>query len=143
MFEQILSQFESSPQGQSAVAALQQQGIPADQANEFIQHAKAAAAESMGSQTANHPEPTLGLFNIFGGHAAREFLVGLTMGIARGDGFVGSFKDGGMSMIAGHIGEVVAERAGVDEGTAGTVAAAITPFIIHFVHEKLAGMHPA
>jgi hypothetical protein len=138
MFEDILSGFTSSPHCESAVAALVQQGIGEGDARNYIDQAIPAAAEAFTKQTANHPQPEVGLFNIFGGHAGKEFLIGLTEGIVRGDGIMGSLEDGGMSMVGGHIGEYLASKTGLPEETTGLVAAAVTPFIVRFVHEKLA-----
>jgi hypothetical protein len=138
MFEDLLSEFTSSPHYSSAVTALQNQGIEEGQASEIINAALPAAAEAMTEQTQSHPQPEIGLFNIFGGHAGKEFLVGLTEGIVTGEGVVGSLEDGAMSMIGGHIGEVVGEKTGLPEETCGLVAAVVTPFIVRFVHEKLA-----
>lgn len=138
MFEEILSQFTSSPQGQGALDALAKQGISNDEARGLIESALPGAAASFTKQTEGHPQPHIGLFNIFGGHAGRDFLAGLVAGIARGDGFVGSIEDGGVGVLVGHLGEYLAERAGIDETKAGMVAAAVGPFIAHFVHEKLA-----
>jgi len=40
-------------------------------------------------------------------------------------------------VLVGHLTEYFADKEGLDGGTAGTVAAAIAPFIAHFIHEKL------
>lgn len=138
MFEDILNEFTSSQHADSAIAALVQKGFAEGDARDLIGHAIPAAAAAMTQQVENHPEPHVGLFNIFGGHAGKEFLIGLTEGIVRGDGIVGSLEDGGMSMIGGHIGEVIAEKTGLPQETCGLAAATITPFIVRFVHEKLA-----
>jgi hypothetical protein len=138
MFEDILSEFTSSPHCESAVAALVQQGIGDGDARNYINDATTAAAAAMSKATESHPQPEVGLFNIFGGHAGKEFLIGLTEGIVRGDGIVGSLEDGGMSMVGGHIGEYLASKTGLPEETSGLVAAVVTPFIVRFVHEKLA-----
>ncbi len=141
MFDQILSEFASSPQAQAALAALQAQGHSPETAQALLGHGLSAAAESMSAQTAGQAQPTESLWNIFGGHSGREFLLGLTAGIARGDGIFGSLQDGAMGLVAGHVGEVLGQRAGLDPATAGSAAAAMTPFILQFVHEKLAGQH--
>ncbi len=138
MFESLLSEFTSSKQAQDATAALASKGYSPADAEKFIAEALPAAKEAMEQQTASHPKPEVGLFNLFGGHAGKEFLIGLTEGIVRGDGVVGSFEDGGMSMIAGHIAEVIAPRLNISAETAGDVAAVVAPFIFHYAHEKLA-----
>lgn len=141
MFDDLLSGFASSPHGQSAAQALQNKGYSPADAEGLLSHAIPAAAAAMKKQTEGHEQPHLGLFNIFGGHAKREFLIGLTEGLLRGDGVVGSLEDGAMSMVAGHIAEVVADRAGMNQEAAGTIAAIVTPFIVHYAHEKLAEKH--
>jgi hypothetical protein len=138
MFEEILSEFTSSPQAKGAIDALARQGISEDEARNLIEQALPGAAASFGKQTEGHEQPHVGLFNIFGGHAARNFLAGVVAGIARGDGLVGSVEDGGIGVLVGHLGEYLAERVGIDGDKASTVAAALGPFIVHFMHEKLA-----
>ena len=142
MFKELLSGFLGSEHGQNALGALQKQGIEGADAESLIGHATNAAAHSMHEQTKGHADPAVGLFNIFGGHAGRSFIMGAIAGLMRGDGVVGAFEDGGMGMIGGHVAEVIADKAGLDPSTAATVSAAITPFIISYVHEKLA-QHPS
>jgi hypothetical protein len=142
MFKELLSGFLTSDHGQNALGALQQQGIEGADAESLLNHATHAAAHSMHEQTKGHAEPAVGIFNIFGGHAGRSFLMGAVAGLMRGDGIMGAIKDGGMGMIGGHIAEVIAERSGLDPSTAATVSAAITPFILGYAHERLAE-HPA
>ncbi len=142
MFDQMLSEFTGSMQGQNALAALQQRGFAPAAAYGLLSHAVPAATEAMHRATTGHQEPALGLFNLFGGHAGREFLTGAVAGLLRGDGVVGSLEDGGIGMISGHVAEVVAQRTGMNQSAAGEVAAVITPFIVHYAHDKLSG-HPA
>jgi hypothetical protein len=137
MFEEILSQFTSSPQGQSAIAALQKQGISPQEASDLVTKSLPGAAASFGRQTEGHPDPHVGLFNILGGHAGRNFLAGLVAGLSRGDGLVGSLEDGAVGVLGGHLVEYLADEVGIDGDKASTVGAALAPFIAHFVHEKL------
>jgi hypothetical protein len=140
MFEQLLSQFTSSPQGQGALAALQKQGISPDEARDLIEKSLPGAAASFSRQTEGQPQPHVSLFNIFGGHAGRNFLAGLVAGIARGDGVVGSLEDGAVGVLGGHLVEYLADEVGLDGDKASTVGAALAPFIAHFIHEKLASL---
>ena len=142
MVDQMLSQFTGSVQGQNALAALQQRGFSPDAAMGLLGHAIPAATAAMNNATSGHAEPAMGLFNIFGGHAGREFLTGAVAGLLRGDGIVGSLEDGGVGMISGHVAEVIAQRTGMNPSVAGEVAAVVTPFIVHFAHDKLSG-HPS
>lgn len=142
MFQDLLSGFLASSQGQNALSALQSKGYSPEDATGFLEHGVAAAAESMETQGAAHTQPEIGIFNLFGGHAGREFLAGAVAGIMRGDGIVGSLEDGGMGLIAGHVAEVIASRTSIDAGTAGTIAAVVTPFIVHYAHDKLSS-HPS
>src|SRR5262245_20565892 len=98
MIEQMMSGFLASPQAQQAVQALGAKGFTPDQVQQIMAHASGAAAHGMAKQTAGHAEPAVGLFNIFGGHAGREFLMGAVTGLLRGDGIFGALKDGGLSM---------------------------------------------
>jgi uncharacterized membrane protein YeaQ/YmgE (transglycosylase-associated protein family) len=138
MFDDMLSGFMNSQQGRDALTALQKQGIPAGEAQNLLNHAVPAAAESMKQATAGQSDPAVGLFNIFGGHSGRSFLEGMVAGLVRGDGLVGSLEDGGMGMIGGHVAEVIAQRTGMDSSRASMIASVATPFIVHYIHTKLA-----
>lgn len=143
MFAELLSMFHTSPQGQGAMQALQNQGMDPQHFPALMNMAMPAAANAMHQAAANgHPtEPTLGLFNILGGHAGTDFLTGAVAGLLRGDGFMGSIQDGLMGMVGGHIAEVVAQRTGMNQQAAGQIAAVLTPFVVHYVHERLSS-HP-
>src|SRR4051794_7871471 len=123
MFEELLSEFTSSAHGQNALGALQAKGFSGDDAARILAEALPAAREAMEGKAQEHPQPEVGLFNLFGGHAGKEFLIGLTEGIVRGDGIMGSLEDGGISLIAGHIGEVIAPRLNMSPEIAGDAAA--------------------
>lgn len=138
MFEELLSEFAGSEHAANALNALQAKGFSPDDAQNLLNEALPAAREAMESNAQNQAQPEVGLFNLFGGHAGKEFLIGLTEGIVRGDGFKGSLEDGGISLIAGHIGEVIAPRLNLSPDVAGDAAAAVAPFIVRFAHEKLA-----
>lgn len=142
MFQELLSEFVSSPQGQNALSALQEKGYSAEDATSFLEHGVSAAAETMEGQSAGQAQPEIGIFDLFGGHAGREFLAGAVAGIMRGEGVLGALEDGGIGLISGHVAEVIASRAGIDPATAGTIAAVVTPFIVHYAHEKLSS-HPS
>lgn len=138
MLDNLLTDFMGSPQSQQATTALQAQGFTADDAQNILNEAIPAAKAHFDGQVQDHPQPEVGLFNIFGGHAGKSFLIGLTEGIVRGDGFKGSLEDGGISLLAGHIGDVIAPKLNIDPDKASIAAAVAAPFIVHFVHEKLA-----
>jgi hypothetical protein len=138
MFEQMLAEFSSSPQAQAAITALEKQGIPTDEARQLLEASLPGAARSFTRQTEGHPQPHIGLFSIFGGHAGRDFFAGVMAGLVRGDGIVGSIEDGGLGVLVGHLTEYLADEAGIDGEKAGVAAAALSPFIAHFVHDRLA-----
>ena len=142
MFQELLSGFLASDQGKNALSALQEKGYSEADATTYLEHGVAGAAESMETQGAGNAQPTVGIFDLFGGHAGREFLAGAVAGIMRGDGVVASLEDGGIGLIAGHVAEVIASRTSLDAGTAGTIASVVTPFIVHYAHEKLS-THPS
>jgi hypothetical protein len=142
MFAELLSSFLSSEHGQNASTHLQQQGYPPDQINDILGAAVEGGAKGMHAATEGHEEPALGLFNIFGGHAGREFLTGAVVGLLRGDGIGGALKDGVYGALAGHIAEVIAQRTGMNQSVAGELAAGLAPFIASHAHDALSS-HPA
>jgi hypothetical protein len=143
MFEQMLGSFLGSPQGQGAAQALQQRGVPQGQIQQILSAAFPAGASSIEQQgkQVSPGQPELGAFDVMGGHPAQSFLIGAATSMLRGGDMGGAIRDGAASVVGGHVAEVLASRAGMDRQMASGVAAAITPFIVSFVHERLAG-HP-
>jgi len=139
MFDDMLKGFVASSFGRDALAALQKKGIPEDEAKKFMSVAVPGAAEAMKSATAGHAQPEVKLFDLFGGHSGRSFIEGVVAGIVRGDGVVGSLEDGAMGLVGGHVAEVIASRMDVDTSKASMVASILTPFIVHYAHDKLSG----
>ena len=140
MIDQMMQGFASSPAGQKAVQVLQSKGFTPEQVQDIMSHAGTAAASGLQKQTGGGAD-AVGLFNIFGGHSGREFLMGAVTGLLKGDGVVGSLEDGGMGALAGHMGEYLAPRLGVDPGTAGSITAVLTPFVGQYVHDHLGANH--
>ncbi len=138
MFENLLTEFTSSSQGQGALSALTAKGFSQDDASKFINEALPAAKAHFEGKVTGSPKPEVGLFSMFGGHAASSFLIGLTEGIVRGESVLDSIEDGGISLLAGHIADVVAPKLNIDSDKASIGAAVAAPFIVHFAHEKLA-----
>jgi hypothetical protein len=136
--QELVAGFLASSHGQNAQNALVGQGIDPTQANVLLGHATEAAANHINAQ---HPAPTESegglLGSLLGQHAGRNFLAGIAAGIARGDGLAGSLEDGALGVVTGRITEALVEKAGLDGGTASTVAAAATPFIAGYLKEKL------
>ena len=141
MFAELMQMFHQSPQGQQAMQAIMQRGYSQDQAWQIMQAAHAGAVNGMHQATQGNPEPHIGLFNIFGGHSGAEFLTGAIAGFLRGDGFLGSLKDGAFGMVGGHVAEYIAQYTGLNRMVAGELGAVATPFLVHYAHEKLSG-HP-
>lgn len=141
MIEQMMNGFVTSPEGQQAQKVLASKGFSVDQVKQIMHHVTQAASGSLHQQTHGHAEPAVGLLNVFGGHAGREFLMGAVAGLIKGDGLVGSLKDGGMGMLTGHIAEWLAPRLNVDPEVAGGIAAAVTPFVGQYVHNHLSEHH--
>lgn len=137
MASQLLDGFFGSSQYGKALEVLKQKGIDTSTAKQVLERAVPASGEAMDRQTEGQQKPHLGWFNLFGGHSGWEFLTGATEGLFKGQGMKGSLEDGGMSLIAGHVAECVADRTGMSRAVAGEVAAAATPFIVHYVQEKL------
>ncbi len=141
MIEEMMRGFLGSSQGQGAMQALMGQGFDPQQAQTLLGHATDAATQSLQNQTAGAQQPQVGLFNIFGGHAGREALLGAVSGMMRGDGFFGSLEDGALGVLVGHIGEYIGSRMGMDPAQAGQIAALLTPYIGSYVHEHLQQNH--
>jgi hypothetical protein len=125
--QQLVSEFLDSQHGQAATAALAQQGINAEDAQQLLGHAATAAHEHVQEQHATSSE----------GHAGRNFFAAFAAGLARGDGFFKALVDGGEGILVGRITEALTMRAGLDSGLASTVAAAATPYLIGFLKQKL------
>ncbi len=140
MFAELLKEFASSEHGQNALGALQQK-FPDLDSQQIMDSAVPAAAQAMHKVTAGHAQPHVGLFNMLGGHAGRSFLAGAVAGLIRGDGIMGSLKDGVMGTLGGHVAEYLAQETGLDPQVASEVAALLTPFITHYAHDKLS-THP-
>ena len=75
--------------------------------------------------------------SLLGDHGGRNYLAGIAAGMMRGDGIVGSLEDGALGVVTGRITEALVNKAGLDGGTASTIAAAATPYIAGYLREKL------
>jgi hypothetical protein len=126
--QQLISEFLSSDHGAQATQALAAQGINADDAQQMLSHAVDVTHAHVQEQSAASEES----------HTGRNFFAGFAAGLVRGDGFFKSLVDGGEGILTGKVASAVAERMGIDPGTASTVAAAATPYITAFLKEKLA-----
>lgn len=119
--QQLVSEFLASDHGAQAMNALRDQGVDEGTAQQLLGH----AAEAAHAQVEEH-------------HSGRNFFAAFAAGLVRGDGFMKSLLDGGEGVLAGRVAESMASRAGVDGGTASTLAAAATPFLVSFLKQKLA-----
>lgn len=122
----IVSEFLGSEHGQGAANALAAQGISPDDAQTFLTHAATAGAEHVEEQGGG----------LLGEHAGKSFFSAFAAGLVKGDGLIGSLKDGAEGMLVGRITEALASRAGLDPSTASAVAAAATPFVASFFKSK-------
>jgi hypothetical protein len=143
VFEDMLGSFLSSTQGQQAAQALSARGIGQEQVRQILSAAFPAAASSLGKQaSARSPNaPELGMFDLLGGHPGQAFLIGAATSMMRGESITEAAQDGAMSVVGAHVAEVIASRVGLDRQTAGMAAAVITPFLVGYVHDRLAS-HP-
>ncbi|MFK7987365.1 MAG: hypothetical protein AB8I08_15175 [Sandaracinaceae bacterium] len=144
MFDQLIQQFTSSRQGQTALSRLQQQGFAPHQANQFISAAVPAAAQSMhqaqsGGMLGNRPGGPGGLMDVGNSHYVTNFLSGAVSGLIRGEGMMGAAVDGLQGVAGGHVAQVIASRFGLPQRVAGTVGAIVTPLAIDFLWEKING----
>jgi hypothetical protein len=139
MFDQLLSIFGQSKQGQQAYAQLQSQGYTPQQASGILTTAFPAAAQAM-QQHLQGGGQGLGLLNITDGHYAQNFLSAAVTGLLRGEGLKGAAIDGLQGVVGGHVAEVIATRCGLPQRVAGVVGAIITPLMIDFLWEKFQAM---
>jgi hypothetical protein len=125
--QQLISDFLASDHGGQAVQALGAQGIGAADAQQLLAHAAGAAADHVEEQHAG----------LMGEHPGKSFFAAFAAGLVRGDGFFKSLVDGGEGVITGRVAEALAARAGIDPGTASTIAAAATPYVLNFLKQRL------
>lgn len=150
MLDQLLGptfvqNFTQSTQGKQATDVLAKGGLSQDQITKVIAEGLPAAATALKSQVAGKGvsakgppgEAELGLFDLLGGHPGQAFLIGTVTSLVKGEGFVDAMQDGMFSVIGSHISEVIASRVGLDRQKAGWVGAALTPFVVAFVQDKL------
>lgn len=134
----LVDTFTKSAQGQQAIKLLGDRGLPKDQITKVIAEGLPAAASVLKSKTKGPPgEAELGLFDLMGGHPGQAFLIGTITSLVKGEGVVDAMQDGLFSIVGSHVSEVIASRVGLDRQTAGWVGAALTPFVVAFVQEKL------
>ncbi len=141
MLDQLLSGFMNSDQGKGALGVLAQRGVSGAQASSIFDAALPAATSMLSKQSAGAkgaPSP-LGLFDILGGHPGQAFLIGAVTSLVQGEGITEAAKDGAVGVLGSHLGEVIASRVGVDRQMAGWAGAAIAPFIVSYVYDKLSG----
>ena len=126
--QQLISEFLWTDDGGQAAQALAAQGINADDAQQMLSHAVDVTHAHVEEQTQASGEA----------HTGRNFFAAFASGLVRGDGFFKSLLEGGEGILTGKVTAALAERMGIDPGTASTVAAAATPYIAAFLKEKLA-----
>lgn len=127
--QSLISDFMGSPHGAQAMSALQAQGISPDAAQQYLAH----ATQAVSAHVNDHAEST----GILGNHPGKSFFAAFGAGLLKGDGVFGALEDGAMGVVTGRVAEALADKAGLDEGTAAMVAAAATPFVASFVKQHL------
>lgn len=140
MFSELLSYFHQSPQGQQALALLQQQGWSPEQSQTILQHATPAAATAMHQATAAHPDPASGLFSLFGGHGGASTLLG-SLGSLLGFGGQAEPAPPAAGLVNDHVASALARGTGMESGMASQVASTLGPLLSHFAHSQLS-THP-
>ena len=123
----LFNEFMGSTHGQNAAAALSEQGVSPEDANQYLQHAAEVAHAHVEEQGSG----------FLGAHIGRNFFAAFASGLVKGDGLLGSIKDGLEGALSGRLVEALASKVGLDPSTASGIAAAATPFITSFLHEKL------
>lgn len=129
--EALAQNFIGSSQGKQALAALQEKGIPADAATTYLSHTVAA----VGQHTEDHAQS----HGLLGDHPGKSFFAAFASGLVKGDGVMGALEDGAAGVVTARVVEFLCDKAGVDSGTAETIAAAATPYAVDFVKSHLAG----
>jgi hypothetical protein len=127
--EAMINEFLGSEHGQGALSALTSQGVSGDDATAYLSHAAAAGHAHVQEQGSG----------LLGEHAGRNFFAAFAAGIVKGDGILGSIGDGAEGMLVGRVTEALVSKAGLDSGTASTLAATITPFVASYLKSKLGG----
>ena len=125
-FSDLAQEFLGSEHGQGALSALAAQGVSNDDAQTYLTHAVAAGGEHVEAHGAG----------LLGDHPGTSFFAAFAAGIVKGDGVFGALEDGAEGVLTGRIAQAIAERAGVDPGTASTIAAAATPYVRAFLKSK-------
>ncbi|MDR5758087.1 hypothetical protein [Caballeronia sp. LZ035] len=125
--QQLASEFLASEHGAQATQALADQGISTEDSQQIL----GTAAETAHAHVEEQHE------GLLGDHPGKSFFAAFASGLVRGDGFFKSMEEGGEGVLTGRIAESIAARMGMDPGTAATVAAAATPYVISFLREKL------
>lgn len=125
--QQLVSEFLNSDHGAQAAQALADQGVNPDDAQQMLSQAAQAAHAHVEEQGAG----------LLGNNAGGSFFAAFASGLVRGDGIMGSLKDGGEGILGGRVAESLAEKMGIPPSTASTIAAAATPYLASFLKEKL------
>ncbi|MCZ7678147.1 MAG: hypothetical protein M5U28_04970 [Sandaracinaceae bacterium] len=144
MLDQLVGQFMSSPQGQTAFTRLGAQGFQPQQAQAFLGAAVPAAAQSFlsaqrGGMAGARPAGPAGVLDVGNSHYVTNFLSGAVSGLIRGQGLAGAAVDGLQGVAGGHVAQVIASRFGLPQRVAGTVGAIVTPLVIDWLWERVNG----
>ncbi|MCA9605813.1 MAG: hypothetical protein KC619_09470 [Myxococcales bacterium] len=144
MFDQLISAFTQSQQGQTAMQRLQSQGYSPQQAQGFLGAAVPAAAQSFhsaqtGGFAGSRPGGPQGLMDVGNSHYVTNFLSGAVSSLVRGQGIMGAAVDGLQGVAGGHVAQVIASRFGLPQRVAGTVGAIVTPLVIDWLWERFHG----
>lgn len=146
MFDQLLSVFGQSRQGQQAYSALQAQGYSAPQAAGILSTAFPVAAQAVQQAVMNPSSLTQsgpqgpGLLDIGNSNYAMNFLGAAVTSLVRGQGMKDAAVDGLQGVVGGHVAQVIASRCGLPQRVAGVVGAVITPMMVDFLWEKFQAM---
>lgn len=126
--QQLVSEFLASDHGSQAAQALADQGLNPDDAQQALANVAETAHAHVEEQSSG----------IMGDHPGKSFFAAFAAGLVHGDGFFKSLEDGGEGILTGRVAESLAGKMGIDPGTASTIAAAATPYVVAFLKERLA-----
>jgi hypothetical protein len=127
--QELIGKFLASEHGAQATQALQQQGVSADDAQTYLTHAAQAVTDHVNEHASSG--------GLLGDHPGKSFFAAFAAGLLKGDGVMGALGDGAEGVVTGRVAEALAEKAGLDTGTAATLAAAATPYVMAFMKQHL------
>ncbi len=138
MIQELFNEFMSSPHGAAAMQELQgTHGLSAADAESALNAATHGAVEGLAGEGGASAPSLGGLLGSLGGSGAGNAITGALSSMLHGGGLKAAMEGGVEGAIGGKIAEAVAKRTGIDPNVARTAAAAITPYVVRFIEERM------